>query len=107
MPLKLLFGLDVSAAQSRGEYPGARMACFNDFRMEPDPDGAIDVFGSTFVCGTRREAAVDGEGRRNPLKGIAPAGELLNLGGLSLGGLEDLVRGEGGGGGGINVPESG
>lgn len=64
-PRRLLFGFDVSAAQSSGEYPGSKIAFL----------AVVDGFSVSFVGaselllvgrlpgGTRREEAADGGGR--------------------------------------------
>ena len=77
------------------------MACLEAFFPGTPSEGAIEVFESTLVCGTRKEAAVDGGGRTTPFEGRGGAGMLPNVGGFKRGGLEDRVRRSGGGG--INV----
>lgn len=50
-------------------------------------DGAMDVFGRTFVIGTRSEEAAEGGGRRAP---PGRGGAELNVGGFNRGGLLGL-----------------
>lgn len=56
------------------------------------------MFDSTLVCGTLREAAAEGGVRRVALEGRGGVGPALKDGGFSRGGLEDFLRGSGGGG---------
>ena len=57
--------------------------------------GAMEVFGRSFVCGTRREDAAEGGGRSGaPLVSRGGAGRDPIVGGFSRGGL--LGRGVGG-----------
>ena len=58
----------------------------------------MDVLESTFVCGTRSEAAADGGGRTELLDGRGGAGIDPNVGAFRRGGLEDRPLGTGGGG---------
>lgn len=58
-----------------------------------DEVGAMEVFGSTFVEGTRKEDAADSVGRRAEPAGRGGAGMPLNVGGFSLGGLGKRVEG--------------
>lgn len=55
--------------------------------------GAIDVFESTFLTGTRRDADADGGGRKAVPPGRGGAGMLLNVGGFRRGGLWDRREG--------------
>ena len=93
LPRSRLFGFEVSAAQSSGEWPGSRMI-FREARLPGgmiEEVGAIDAFGRTFVGGTRREAAAEGGGRRTPFPGRGGADILPNVAGFRRGGLEDLI----------------
>lgn len=74
------------------------MTCLELFFLGKPSEGAIDVFESTLVCGTRSDAAADGGGRTEVLEGLGGAGIELNVGGFKRGGLEGLPRGTGGGG---------
>jgi len=49
----------------------------------------MEVFESTFVAGTRREAAADGGGRKAEPLGRGGTSILLEVGGFNLGGLDE------------------
>lgn len=53
----------------------------------------MEVLESTFVAGTRREAAADGGGRRADPPGLGEAGMLLEARGFGLGGLDERAGG--------------
>lgn len=102
-PRNLLFGLDVKAAQSNGEYPGSRTARFEEL------DGLVTFVGASVLLerpllgGARREAAAEGGGR-NELELVV----LFGRGGYRPGAREGaevvcdaIGRRRGGAGGGI------
>ena len=74
------------------------MTCLELFFLGKPSEGAIDVFESTLVCGTRSDAAADGGGRTEVFEGLGGAGIDPNVEGFKRGGLEDFSGGTGGGG---------
>ena len=82
-------------AQSSGEWPGCRMTFREGLPVwgKVEEVGAMEVLERTFVAGTRREAAADGDGRRADPPGRGGASMLLKEGGLSLGGLDEHAGG--------------
>jgi hypothetical protein len=82
-------------AQSSGEWPGCRMTFREGLPVwgKVEEVGAMEVLERTFVAGTRREAAADGDGRRAEPPERGGASMPLNEGGLSLGGLDKRAGG--------------
>lgn len=87
MPRSRLFGSDVRAAQSSGEWPGFRVTCREGFAgVALKRLGAKAAVGSALVGGTRRDDAAEGGGRREALvKGRGGGGIKLEVEALSLG----------------------
>lgn len=89
LPRSRLFGSDVRAAQSSGEWPGFRVTCRESFGVV-----AVMLLGtkaaveSALVGGTRRDDAAEGGGRRGAsVRGLGGGGIKLDVEALSLGGL--------------------
>ena len=86
-------------AQSSGECPGLSMTLRDGLEAEGARDeGAIAVFESIFVGGTRSIEAAEGGGRRAlPFVGREGGAMELNVGGFSRGGSVGVIVGGCGG----------
>jgi len=75
-PRRLLFGFDVSAAQSSGEWPGSRTTLREEVPgFAPRGTGArVLLERPDDDCGTRREDAAEGGGRRGIFEFVGRGG---------------------------------